>query len=99
MHKFDSAPWNWQATRRGLRFASNIRVADFFQEVYGWTTSTWLGARAMRGGDRAKSMAAMAFDEFCTIRPGHDEPDRAANLSQPIRGETNRTSAAAGSGR
>lgn len=79
MHKFDSAPWNWQVKRRGFGFASNRRVADFFQEVYGWTASTWLSAQGMRGGDGARSLAGIAFGRFCAIPTSHDEPGTEPN--------------------
>jgi hypothetical protein len=49
--------------------------------------------------DKIQELVAHINETVMTARPEKSEPDGAANRSQPIRSETNRTSAAAGSDR
>jgi hypothetical protein len=99
VHKFDTAPWNWHPAKMGRRFASNVGPADFFSEVYGWTSSEGPRARTMGGGDNAEWLAAMAFDEFCAIQTRLDQSGRAANQGQPARSQINQRPSGAGSDR
>lgn len=42
IYEFSDVPWRWQP-RGGKVFVSNARVAEFFQQYYGWAPDTWPG--------------------------------------------------------
>ena len=94
--------WPIKALTMGSVFTSNVEIADYFRVVYDIDVNKDHVSvpSATNYVEIAADMALESFRRHWTTGPhGRAEPDGAASRSQPIRSETNRMSAAAGSGR
>ena len=64
-------PWPRQRLLNGCVSASNVGVAEYFDWMYGWTHTQWLGHLAQ--AERAKTQPTTNRGTFVARGPGPEE--------------------------